>query len=68
MIFIFHKNPEAFYFVRFIEDAGIYPFNSSSLFHFISIKKNNPYAEGLKEGIDLTKFRLLEFQQIMKSI
>ena len=59
MIFILHKNPEAFYFVRFVDDAGIYPFNSSSLFHFISIKQNNPYAEGLREGIDLTKFRIV---------
>ena len=34
------RNPTAFYFNRFIEDAGLFPLNSSSFFHFISIKTN----------------------------
>ena len=63
MVFIFHKNPKAFYFVRFVEDAGIYPFNSSSLFHFISIYKHSPFATGLKEEMDLTKFRVIGIEK-----
>ena len=63
MVLIFHKNPEAFYFVRFVEDAGIYPFNSSSLFHFISILKHRSYTTGLKEELDLTKFRVVGIEK-----
>ena len=68
MALIFHKNPEAFYFVRFVEDAGIYPFNSSSLFHFISIINHNPFATGLKEELDFTKFRVVGIEKILKNI
>ena len=32
-----HKEPKAYFYSRFVEDAGFYPVNSSSLFHFISI-------------------------------
>ena len=34
------KNPAAYYFNTFTKDAGIFPLNSSSLFHFISIAQN----------------------------
>ena len=34
---IYHREPKAYYYNRFIEDAGFYPINSSSFFHFISI-------------------------------
>ena len=32
------QNPTAFFFNRFIEDAGIFPLNSSSFFHFLCIR------------------------------
>jgi len=51
------KNPQAFYFIRFIEDSGIFPFNSSSFFHFISLS-NNP-TEVLDVGVDFTVFRII---------
>ena len=35
--FINHREPKAYYYNRFIEDAGLYHINSSSFFHFISI-------------------------------
>ena len=63
MDFIYHQNPEAFYFVRFIEDAGVHPLNSSSLFHFISVKKNAPNSIGIKEELDFTKFRVIGINQ-----
>ena len=35
--FLFHTNPTSFYYKRYINDAGYFPLNSSSLFHFISL-------------------------------
>ena len=32
------ENPKIFFFNRFVEDSGIFPLNSSSIFHYI-IKK-----------------------------
>jgi hypothetical protein len=51
------KNPQAFYFNRYIEDSGIFPFNSSSFFHFISLT-HNP-TEVLDVGVDFTVFRII---------
>ena len=41
--YIYNKVPQAFFFNRYIEDAGNFPLNSSSLFHYIQIceKKSN---------------------------
>ena len=35
--FVFHKNPTSFYYKKYVEDAGIFPLNSSSLFHYITL-------------------------------
>ena len=35
--FIMHKNPSAYFYHEYVEDAGIYPLNSSQMFHFITI-------------------------------
>ena len=34
---IYHKGPMAYFYYRYVENAGFYPINSSSFFHFISI-------------------------------
>ncbi len=34
--FILHKNPTSYYYIRYIEDTGFFPLNSSSMFHFIA--------------------------------
>ena len=34
---IIRKNPNSFYFRSFIEDAGTFPINASSFFHFLSL-------------------------------
>ena len=34
---IYHKEPMAYFYYRFVENAGFYPVNASSFFHFISI-------------------------------
>ena len=43
--FVNKSNPTIYFYTRYVSDAGIFPFNSSSLFHFIrlsdSIKKEN---------------------------
>ena len=36
-----HNNPTAFYFNKFVEDAGIFPLNSSSMFHFFQMSLVN---------------------------
>ena len=35
------KNPTAFFFNRFVQDAGIFPLNSSSMFNYVQISKND---------------------------
>ena len=35
--FINHREPKAYFYNRYIDNAGFYPINSSSFFHFISI-------------------------------
>ena len=55
------KNPTSFFLNRYIEDAGIYPLNSSSLFHFISLSlfpDNNTL-----EGIDFQDFRIIGLEK-----
>ena len=53
---ILRRNPAAFYYNRYIEDSGIFPLNSSTIFHFISLAlaKN-----GLVDnGVDFNSFRI----------
>ena len=35
--FVFHKNPTSFYYKKYVDDAGIFPLNSSSLFHYVAL-------------------------------
>ena len=51
------EEPEAYFFNHFIEDAGRFPMNSSSLFHFINlynVKEPDTY-----KGFDFESFRLI---------
>ena len=41
--FFLHRNPTAFYYNRYVSDVGIYPLNSSKLFHFISFGNYSAY-------------------------
>ena len=40
-IFFQKKNPTAFFINRYIEDAGIFPLNASSIFHYIKLKNTS---------------------------
>ena len=51
------EHPTAFYFKSFEEDSGIFPVNSSSLFHFISLSHNKKKI--IDEGVDFQSFRVI---------
>ena len=63
IIFVNKSNPTIYFYNRYVSDAGIFPFNSSSLFHFIRFADtiNNENKEidfesvtifGIEESID----------------
>ena len=54
------KEPNAFYFNSYNEDAGIFPLNSSSLFHFITIATIS--GEYKSNGIDFSNFRIVGYE------
>ena len=54
--FINHVEPKAYFYYRFIENAGIYPINSSSFFHFISIATDKDSE--LEYNFDFLSFRI----------
>ena len=51
------RNPAAYYFNSFIKDAGVFPLNSSSFFHFISIAQNT--SNLVDEGVNFRNFRIV---------
>jgi len=58
------KNPDFYYLNRYTEDAGEFPFNSSSLFHFISLGN---YTHNLI-GFDFRSFRIIGFNAHYENI
>ena len=50
----------AFYYNSFREDIGIFPFNASSLFHFISLGELG--KNYWNEGVNFTKYRIIGFE------
>ncbi len=60
---IWRQNPTAFYFNSFVDDAGEYPLNASSFFHFISLSvATNSYTDN---GVDFENFRILGFEDYL---
>ena len=55
------EHPTAFYFKSFEEDAGQFPLNSSSLFHFISLSLNK--RQFIDEGVDFQSFRIIGLEE-----
>ena len=62
--YLTHANPQVYYYNRYVEDSGIFPINSSSIFNFIQIidtTTNNPNIVdfdsiriiGIEETIDV---------------
>ena len=62
---IYRSEPKAYYFNSYVEDAGIFPLNSSSIFHFISIA--TVYNGYKNDGIDFTNFRIIGYETYFES-
>ena len=54
-------NPNAFYYNSYVEDAGIFNLNTSSLFHFINIQVNIR-GTFTHETVDFTTLNIIGFQ------
>ena len=57
--YIYKNNPNIYYFTKYIEDAGIFPLNASSIFHFIEF--GNTISRE-KEKIDYDSIRIFGFE------
>ena len=64
--FIGKKKPSGFYFQRFVENAGIYPINSSSFFHYIGLE-SNVTTSNIKVGFDFTSFRIIGIETLLNT-
>ena len=57
--FLLHKNPTTYYYRKYVEDIGIYPLNSSSVFHFMAFATEGIFDTrafsiiGIREGLDV---------------
>jgi hypothetical protein len=60
--FINKTNPTAFFFDRFIEDAGIFPLDATSLFHYVGLKDIR--IEGTTP-VDFDKVRIIGFKDVI---
>jgi len=56
--FINRQDPKAYFFNRYIEDAGTFPVNASQMFNFIQV--SNPQTN-LKVPLDFSAFRIVGF-------
>ena len=59
--FINKDSPKAYCFSRYIEDAGNFPLNSSSMFNYVQFVDKK---DGAKNSFDLTAFRAIGVDDI----
>ena len=55
------EEPKISSYTKFIEDAGEFPINSSSFFHFISLAKDE------YKGFDFTYFNIIGFEDLIQN-
>ena len=56
---IMRLNPKTYYYNTFVEDAGMFPINSSSFFHFISMSEK--MEDPTDKGVNFEHFRVIGF-------
>ena len=56
--FINRESPKAYFFTRYVEDAGTFPVNATQMFHFIQV--SNPQTNK-KVELDFSAFRIVGF-------
>ena len=62
---ILKKDPKVFNYKTFIEDAGIFSMNFTSLYHFISIGLISNISSDFKHGgVDFGFFRIIGFEML----
>jgi len=59
--FIHRNSPKAYFFTRYIEDAGTFPLNSTQMFHFIQVTEPE---SNKKIPLDLQAFRIIGFDDV----
>ena len=60
ILYINKANPNIYYYTKFIEDAGIFPLNSSSLFHFIQLGNTKNIKDN--KNLDFDAIRIFGFE------
>ena len=60
--YIYKVNPNIYFYTRYIENAGIFPFNSSSLFHFIKLTNT---IDSEEQSIDYKSIRIFGLESIV---
>ena len=61
--YVYKINPDIYHYTKYIEDAGIYPLNSSSLFHFIQLGNTINW----KHDIDFESIRIFGFKYTIEN-
>lgn len=59
--FIKRENPKAYFFTRYIEDAGTFPLNATKMFHFIQVTDPDTNQ---KAPLDFEAFRIVGFDNV----
>ena len=59
--FIHRKSPKAYFFTRYVEDAGNFPLNSTQMFHFIQMTDPD---NNQKIPLDFQAFRIIGFDDV----
>ena len=62
VVYIQKKNPNIYFYTKYVDDAGIFPLNSYSIFHFISFGDTN------SRGIEYIDFESINIIGIERSI
>ena len=59
--FINRESPKAYFFNRYVEDAGTFPVNASQMFHFIQVSNRQTNQ---KVPLDFQAFRIIGFDDV----